>query len=229
MKSTGSQSATIIHTQVDASKLNKKSSKCVKTKSDKEDIIVNQKTRILNLENEIKQLKKVVDTYTRTGPNAATTRENTDGVQPATYHNPNHQPNQPATMQDLLEHRMRILETQMMQTMCINTAIHTQIALVSLTSKSVHWPEWSPGLSVPCTSSSLHSTICSNVSTAYKSATCLLFTKHTATYTANKFWICTSSTSSSTDVCQIRISTTTTSTYQTISSPSWKATICSAP
>lgn len=61
----------------------KKSSKCVNTKSDKEDIIVNQKTRILNLENEIKQLKKVVDTYTRTGPNAVTTRENTDGVQPA--------------------------------------------------------------------------------------------------------------------------------------------------
>jgi len=78
IKSTGSQSATIVHNQVDASKSNKKSSKCVKTKSDKEDIIVNQKTRILNLENEIKQLKKVVDTYTRTGPNAATTRENTD-------------------------------------------------------------------------------------------------------------------------------------------------------
>jgi hypothetical protein len=66
IKSTRSQSATIVHNQVDASKLNKKSSKCVKTKSDKEDIIVNQKTRILNLENEIKQLKKVVDTYTRT-------------------------------------------------------------------------------------------------------------------------------------------------------------------
>jgi hypothetical protein len=73
--------STIVHNQVDASKLNKKSSKCVKTKSDKEDIIVNQKTRISNLENEIKQLKKVIDTYTRTGPNAATTRENTDGVQ----------------------------------------------------------------------------------------------------------------------------------------------------
>ena len=162
IKSSESQSATIVHNQVDASKLNKKSSKCVKTKSDKEDIIVNQKTRISNLENEIKQLKKVIDTYTRTGPNAATTRENTDGVQPATYHHPNHQPNQPATMQDLLEHKMRILETQMMQTMCINTAIHTQIALVSLASKSVHWPGWSPGLSVPCTSSSLHSTICFN-------------------------------------------------------------------
>ena len=62
IKSTGSQSATIVHNQVDASKLNKKSSKCVKTKSDKEDIIVNQKTRISNLENEIKQLKNVVDT-----------------------------------------------------------------------------------------------------------------------------------------------------------------------
>jgi hypothetical protein len=57
IKSTRSQSATIVHNQVDASKLNKKSSKC-----DKEDIIVNQKTRILYLENEIKQLKNVVDT-----------------------------------------------------------------------------------------------------------------------------------------------------------------------
>ena len=132
-------------------------------------------------------------------------------------------------MQDLLEHRMRILETQMMQTMCINTAIHTQIALVSLASKYVHWPRWSLVLSVPCTSSRLHITICSNVSTAYESATCLLFTKHIATYTANTFWICTSSTSSSTDVCQIRISTATTSTYQTISSPGWKATLYSAP
>jgi hypothetical protein len=83
------------------------------------------------LENEIKQLKNVVDTYTRTGPNATTTRENTDGDQPTTYHHPNHQPNQPATMQDLLERRMRILEIQMMQTMCINTAILTQIALQS--------------------------------------------------------------------------------------------------
>jgi hypothetical protein len=44
------------------------------------------------LENEIKQLKNVVDTYIWTGPNAAITRENTAGVQPTTYHHPNHQP-----------------------------------------------------------------------------------------------------------------------------------------
>jgi hypothetical protein len=52
--------------------------------------------------------------------------------------------NQPATMQDLLEHRIRILETQMMQTMCINTAIHTQIALQSRSPQSPYIGQGGP-------------------------------------------------------------------------------------
>lgn len=230
IKSTGSQSATIAHKQVDAGKSNKKSSKCVITKSDKEDVIVNQKTRILNLENEIKQLKKVVDTYTRTGPYAATMTENTDGVQPATYHHPNHQPNPPATMQDLLEHRMRILETQMMQTMCINTVIHTKIDLQSRSPPSPYIGQGGP-----------HGYPYLLPHPAYTAPYVPMFqppmNRPPAYYSPNippptqqtNFGYVQKKCTSSTNVCQIRIFTAITSTYQTISSPRRKATLCSAP
>ncbi|VDI26427.1 Hypothetical predicted protein [Mytilus galloprovincialis] len=47
----------------------KKNHKGTKNKNDKEDIITAQKTRILNLENEIKHMKTVLDTIVQRGEN----------------------------------------------------------------------------------------------------------------------------------------------------------------
>ncbi|XP_071171045.1 uncharacterized protein [Mytilus edulis] len=97
-------------------------------RSDKDEIIVSQKTRILNLENEIKHMRTVIETIKTQNdqPNQNQTRtDNTTRIdnnqQEWTAHN---------NMKEmLLEHRLRAIEAQMTQNMCIQTALTTQIAL----------------------------------------------------------------------------------------------------
>ena len=105
-------------------------------KSDKEEIIVIQKTIILNLENEVKQLKAAVNTM----PAETSRNSNTNNYQDNRHcantttrdslYNPNdHQITW--IRNELLEQRIRISETQMMQNMCISTALNTHLALQS--------------------------------------------------------------------------------------------------
>jgi hypothetical protein len=105
-------------------------------KSDKEEIIVAQKTRILNLENEVRPLKAVVNTMTT----ETSRNSNTDNYQDnrncantttrdSLYDPSDHQITW--IRNKLFEQRVRILETQMMQNMCICTALNTHLALQS--------------------------------------------------------------------------------------------------
>ncbi|VDH98320.1 Hypothetical predicted protein [Mytilus galloprovincialis] len=88
----------------------KTTKRAYKTKDEKEDIIINQKTRILTLENEINQLKNVVNS------------------QNESQHNQNSFCQQ-NIRDELMDQRIRMLETQMVQNMCINTALTTQLAM----------------------------------------------------------------------------------------------------
>ena len=108
-------------------------------KSDKEEIIVTQKTRRLNLENEVRPLKAVVNTMTiETSRNSNTNNyQDNRNCANTTTRDSLYDPNDHQITwirNELFEQRIRILETQMMQNMCISTAstaLNTHLALQS--------------------------------------------------------------------------------------------------
>ena len=108
-------------------------------KSDKEEIIVTQKTRRLNLENEVRPLKAVVNTMTTETSRNSNTNNYQDNRNCAntTTRDSLYDPNDHQITwirNELFEQRIRILETQMMQNMCISTAstaLNTHLALQS--------------------------------------------------------------------------------------------------
>ncbi|VDI14243.1 Hypothetical predicted protein [Mytilus galloprovincialis] len=107
----GSQNENQVNIPINAEVIKLKTTKrAYKTKDEKEDIIINQKTRILTLENEINQLKNVVNS------------------QNESQHNQNSCCQQ-NIRDELMDQRIRMLETQMVQNMCINTALTTQLAM----------------------------------------------------------------------------------------------------
>ena len=107
----GSQNENQVNIPINAEIIKPKTTKrAYKTKDEKEDIIINQKTRILTLENEINQLKNVVNS------------------QNESQHNQNSCCQQ-NIRDELMDQRIRMLETQMVQNMCINTALTTQLAM----------------------------------------------------------------------------------------------------
>ena len=118
----------------------RKSSRTVKSKVDKDEIITSQKTRILNLEIDIKHMKTVIDSIkiqnsSREEPKQEMKRGD----------NHCHNNDYCSNMRDmLLEHRLRAMETQMMQNMCIQTAITTQIALQNRSNWTYPNPPWPP-------------------------------------------------------------------------------------
>ncbi|CAG2188109.1 unnamed protein product [Mytilus edulis] len=119
----GSQNENQVNIPINAEVIKLKTTKrAYKTKDEKEDIIINQKTRILNLENEINQLKNVVNSLSLNSSNHNVHSQNES------------QHNQSSCCQqkirdELMEQRIRMLENQMVQNMCINTALTTQLAM----------------------------------------------------------------------------------------------------
>ena len=101
-----------------------------KSKYEKDDIIMTQKTRILNLENELNQLKNVVKTFTdNQNTNVASNNSNPDFTP---QHNTNYDRNRccyQRVQEELTVQRIRSLEQQVVQNMCINTALLTQMAI----------------------------------------------------------------------------------------------------
>ncbi|VDI78571.1 Hypothetical predicted protein [Mytilus galloprovincialis] len=110
----------------------KKNHKGTKNKNDKEEIITAQKTRILNLENEIKHMKTVLDTIVQRGENKINEQPSVQGTTET-----NEQSNTQHAFQQLqsqmkemiMENRLKTIENQMIQNMCMQTAITTQMAL----------------------------------------------------------------------------------------------------
>ena len=115
--------------------INKKQNRGSKQKQERNEVLINQKSRILHLENEVKQLKTVLTTYQEhnccRGDNDH--RRNEGPTQrPAVQedNNINHRLID-SLRADLIEHRLRSVEMQMMQNMCLSTAISTHLALQS--------------------------------------------------------------------------------------------------
>ena len=108
----------------------------IRPKSDKEEIIVTQKIIMLNLENEVKQLKAAVNTMTAETSRNSNTNNYQDNRHCAntTTRDSLYDPNDHQITwirNELLEQRIRISETQMMQNMCISTALNTHLTLQS--------------------------------------------------------------------------------------------------
>ncbi|CAC5371771.1 unnamed protein product [Mytilus coruscus] len=123
----------------------KKSQKSTKSKNDKEETITAKKTRILNLENEIKHMKSVLDTFTRreeTQQNVQAQHLITDNIHVGPNSNVHntymYQKLQNKMKETHLENRLKIMENQMIQNMCIQTALTTQMALQNRHSISHH-------------------------------------------------------------------------------------------
>ena len=93
-------------------------------------IILAQKTKILDLENEIKQLKNAIESIKSHAPQGTSQHHNLIGPQNI---NPIYSQVDNNTLQHIrheqLEGRLRMLEHQVVQNMCISTAITTQLAL----------------------------------------------------------------------------------------------------
>ncbi|CAG2245972.1 unnamed protein product [Mytilus edulis] len=85
-------------------------------------IPINAETRILTLENEINQLKNVVNSLALNSSNLNAHGQN------ESQHNQNSCCQQ-KIRDELVDQRIRMLETQMVQNMCINTALTTQLAM----------------------------------------------------------------------------------------------------
>ncbi|CAC5376759.1 unnamed protein product [Mytilus coruscus] len=107
--------------------------KCTKSNpaikiSEKDEIIVTQKTRILNLENEIKQMKTVIDAIQAGKETSNQNQTSNENAHAREYRQQDHMA-QIHIKDMLLDQRLRAIETQMMQNMCIQTAITTQIAI----------------------------------------------------------------------------------------------------
>jgi hypothetical protein len=90
-----------------------------KQKNEKDDILINQKSRILNLQNEVKQLREHPNVEYR--HNDCITGNHHKCCQ-QTLHNDRYK-------DELIEQRLRIVEMQMIQNMCITTALNTHMAL----------------------------------------------------------------------------------------------------
>ncbi|MDC9727691.1 MAG: hypothetical protein PSN35_07670, partial [Candidatus Thioglobus sp.] len=104
-----------------------------KQKTEKDDILINQKSRILNLENEVKQLRNVLNTHkegdadierpTREHPNVGYKQNDCNHkCCEKIQHNDRYK-------DDVIEQRIRLIEMQMIQNMCITTALNTHRAL----------------------------------------------------------------------------------------------------
>jgi len=108
-----------------------------KQKTEKDDILINQKSRILNLENEVKQLRNTLITHKegnadierpiREHPNVGYRHNDCNTCNhhkccQQTHHNDRYK-------DDVIEQRLRIVEMQMIQNMCITTALNTHVAL----------------------------------------------------------------------------------------------------
>ena len=90
-----------------------------------------QKTRILNLENELKQLKNLLKTFTD-NQNANTLGGYSNPDSTPQHHMDSNSSNKccfQRVKEELIEHRLRSLEQQVVHNMCINTALTTQIAI----------------------------------------------------------------------------------------------------
>ncbi|CAG2184840.1 unnamed protein product [Mytilus edulis] len=97
--------------------------------SEKDEIIVTQKTRILNLENEIiKRMKTVIDAI-QAGKETSNQNQTSNQNANAREFCQQDQMTQNHIKDMLLDQRLRAIETQMMQNMFIQTAITTQIAI----------------------------------------------------------------------------------------------------
>ncbi|CAC5386912.1 unnamed protein product [Mytilus coruscus] len=109
----------------------KKNHKGAKNKNDKEEIITAQKTRILNLENEIKHMKTVLDTIVQRGENKANEQPSDHTSETKEQSNTQYafQQLQSQMKEMIMENRLKTIENQMVQNMCMQTAITTQMAL----------------------------------------------------------------------------------------------------
>ncbi|CAC5413746.1 unnamed protein product [Mytilus coruscus] len=107
-----------------------KSNPAIKT-SEKDEIIVTQKTRILNLENEIKHMKTVIDAIQAGKETSNQNQTSNENAHAREYRQQDHMA-QNHIKDMLLDQRLRAIETQMMQNMCIQTAITTQIAIQAI-------------------------------------------------------------------------------------------------
>ncbi|CAC5361740.1 unnamed protein product [Mytilus coruscus] len=109
----------------------KKNHKGAKNKNDMEEIITAQKTRILNLENEIKHMKTVLDTIVQRGENKTNEQPSDHTSETNEQSNTQHafQQLQSQMKEMIMENRLKTVENQMVQNMCMQTAITTQMAL----------------------------------------------------------------------------------------------------